>query len=209
MTAVACCSQPSKSPPPSTSSRAATFSAAGVFGEVRRVCCWPILTPMAAWTASTSSSSFCPASVSVSSPDSTGVRSSSSRMVADWMSASAFWRRSWLLGVKGASAAIPAGVVQVRSVRYAGFRVNDCEALALGLPWPCQHGHVRCGSVSVIPGLPDEKCRRNHRAKATATALPRDGTIVYLGPGPCTLRAYTTGSRERPCPGKQSLELAC
>ena len=51
--------------------------------------------------------------------------------------------------------------------------------LVLGLPWPCQHGHVRCGSV--IPGLPDEeKAAATATATATATtaALHRDGTVV-------------------------------
>jgi hypothetical protein len=67
---VASC-QPSKKAPSSVSSRAAAFSAAGVFGDVRRVCCFPMLTPIADCAVSS------PNALSSGDSSSEGVRSSS------------------------------------------------------------------------------------------------------------------------------------
>lgn len=79
-------SKPSKRAPPSVSSNAAAFSAAGVLGDLRCVCCSPILTPMADWTVSSCSSS------SSGDSSSEGVRSSST-IDWNWISARAFCRR--------------------------------------------------------------------------------------------------------------------
>ena len=130
--------QPSKKAPSSVASRAAAFSAAGVFGEVRRVCCLPMLMPMADCTVSSSKA----LSSGVSSSD--GVRSPS-MIEANWISARAFWRRDWLLAALGAGSAMSLLVVDVcvgcNHDQRAESSRHACGTLLMSL----------CGSVSYPP----------------------------------------------------------
>jgi hypothetical protein len=123
---VGCC-QASKRAPSSVASKAAAFSAAGVLGDVNRVCWCPMLTPMAEVTVSSSSSSSCSCSSGVAS-SSEGVRSGSSTD-ANRISARALCLSQCPLGFMGAGSAIAGGRMRV-CVWTGGIQLSKGQA------WP-------------------------------------------------------------------------
>jgi hypothetical protein len=155
---VGCC-HASKRAPSSVASNAAAFSAAGVLGDVNRVCWCPMLTPMAEVTVSSSSS--CSSGVASSSE---GVRSESSTTDANRMSARALCLSLCALGVMGAGSAIAEGRERVCVRGQVGSRCPKARpglsvklAVAVSYLFPrkpaeCQTGHVSAHRPSDTAG---------------------------------------------------------